>query len=286
MFRTVNVLLVDPAGRILLQERDEHAPRCPDQWGPPGGHVEDGEDHEAAAYRELAEETGVRLDPGTLRLWRDEVFRYAEEDRVAHYQLWYGQAALRDADIVCNEGRRMAFVPPEVVPGLDLWESARHFLPAFLASEAYAALAVDRVFASVALVDGRGWILMQERDEHPEIDPEKWGLPGGHVEPGEAPLDAAYRELREETGLAPDGELVEVAVALVEHRPGRVDAVHLYGAPTRATDADVVCGEGRQMVFVAPEAVPGLDLTRGAAALLPGFVGSASHASWAARAHG
>lgn len=146
--------------------------------------------------------------------------------------------------------------------------------------------AVDRVFASVALVDPRGWILMQERDEHPEIDPEKWGLPGGHVEPGEEPLAAAYRELLEETGLTPVEPLEEIGVALVQHRPGRLDAVHLYAGATAATDADVVCGEGRQMVFVAAEAVLALDLTLGAATLLPGFVGSASHTALAARAHG
>ncbi|MDO7869491.1 NUDIX domain-containing protein [Nocardioides jiangxiensis] len=146
--------------------------------------------------------------------------------------------------------------------------------------------AVDRVFASIALVDRRGWILLQERDEFPEIDPEKWGLPGGHVEPGEEPLAAAYRELLEETGLVPDGPLVEVTVALVQHRPGRLDAIHLYAGATAATDADVVCGEGRQIVFVDPADVPALDLTVGAAALLPGFIGSASHTALATGLHG
>lgn len=286
MFRTVNVLLVDAAGRVLLQERDEHAPRCPEQWGPPGGHVEEGETHEAAAYRELAEETGVVLPPGTLRLWRDEIFAYREEDRVAHYQLWVGRADLTDADVACHEGRQMTFVDPAAIPALDLWESARHFLPAFLASRDHLALAAERTFASIALVDARGWILMQERDEHPEIDPERWGLPGGHVEPGESPEHAAYRELLEETGLTPASALVEIAVVPVVHRPGRVDAVHLYAGATAAADADVVCGEGRQIVFVSPESALALDLTQGAAALLPAFVGSARHRALAAHAHG
>lgn len=140
--------------------------------------------------------------------------------------------------------------------------------------------AVDRTFASIALVDRRGWILMQERDEHPEIDPEKWGLPGGHVEPGETPAAAAVRELLEETGLVADAPLDEVAVAAVAHRPGRLDAVYLFAGATAATDADVVCGEGRQMVFVAPDAVAGLDLTAGAAALLPSFLAAGTHRAY------
>ncbi len=288
MHRVVNVLLVNRSGEVLLQERDSEAPRCPDQWGAPGGHVDEGESFEDAAYRELAEETGLELPPRSLTLWRDEVFHYREEERVARYQLWVAAVDLGDADVECHEGRQMTFVAPAVIPDLDLWESARHFLPAFLASGTYARLtgassgasgcsanrAADRTFASIALVDDRGWILMQERDELPEIDPEHWGFPGGHIEPGEAPEHAAYRELLEETGVVPDEPLELLASAPVEHRPGRLDVVHLFAARTRLTDADVVCNEGRQMTFVDPVALAGLSLTRGVQALLPRLLDS------------
>ena len=146
--------------------------------------------------------------------------------------------------------------------------------------------AVDRTFASIALVDARGWVLLQERDEHPEIDPERWGFPGGHVEPGESPLEAAHRELEEETGLVLDGALEEVAVMPVVHRPGRLDAVHLFAAPTDATDAAIRLGEGRRIIFVDPIAAAELDLTLGASLLLPHFLASAAYRALVAAAQG
>ncbi|MBE1489119.1 NUDIX domain-containing protein [Plantactinospora soyae] len=46
---------------------------------------------------------------------------------------------------------------------------------------------------------GRRWIVMVER-----ADGHGWALPGGYVDPGEDPTDAAVRELAEETGLIVD----------------------------------------------------------------------------------
>ena len=43
---------------------------------------------------------------------------------------------------------------------------------------------------------GQRWLLMVERR-----DGAGWALPGGHVDPGEDPADAAIRELAEETGV-------------------------------------------------------------------------------------
>lgn len=122
-----------------MQEKDENAPRGANQWGAPGGHVEDGEDFETAAYREIAEETGLELAPGSLRLWLDDEFSYV--DNVARYEFWTAAVTWTDDDIVVGEGRQIVFVDPERIPGLDLWPSAAHFLPQFLGSSAYAALA-------------------------------------------------------------------------------------------------------------------------------------------------
>src|SRR5262245_15928164 len=109
-------------------------------------------------------------------------------------------------------------------------------------------------FACVLLVDRRGWVLLQERDEHPVIDPEKWGLVGGHVEDGERFEPAAYRELEEETGLAlPPGTLRRWRELEVFHEAyGTLDTTQVWYAATASTDADIVVGEGRQILFVEP----------------------------------
>jgi 8-oxo-dGTP pyrophosphatase MutT (NUDIX family) len=133
------VLLVDPRGWVLLQERDEGAPRAADQWGMVGGHVEDGEDFEPAAYRELHEETGVSLPPGTLHLWRDAEYTYPDGLH-GRYHLYAAAVDLTDADIVVGEGRQIVFVDPAVAEDLDLAPSTRHFLPDFLDSDLYRSL--------------------------------------------------------------------------------------------------------------------------------------------------
>lgn len=98
---------------------------------------------------------------------------------------------------------------------------------------------VRRVFASVAVLDDRRVLLVRETEP-----PGCWNLPGGGLERGESPLDAAKREVREETGLevTPD-ELVGVyagprwvrfvfAVRAVEGTPiagDEIQSVHWVG---------------------------------------------------------
>ena len=67
----VGALVYDAAGRLLLVQRANE----PGQglWSLPGGRVEPGEDDAAALVREMAEETGLMVQPGDLigRVRRD-----------------------------------------------------------------------------------------------------------------------------------------------------------------------------------------------------------------------
>jgi 8-oxo-dGTP diphosphatase len=122
--------------------------------------------------------------------------------------------------------------------------------------------------ALVGLVDSRGWLLMQERDEHATIDPDRWGLVGGAIEPGETAESAAHRELAEETGMSA-GLVTLGTYVLACSVPDTEDRFHVYTARTRATDADVACTEGRQIVFVDPQTFDRLDLTASARRVVP-----------------
>ncbi len=62
--RAVHVLVIDDAGRLLLQKRSVRKDLQPGKWDTSvGGHVGFGQSYEEAARREAEEELGVRLEP-------------------------------------------------------------------------------------------------------------------------------------------------------------------------------------------------------------------------------
>lgn len=58
--RAAHVVVLDGAGRLYLQRRSLAKDIQPGRWDTSvGGHVDPGEDHEAAAHREMREELGL-----------------------------------------------------------------------------------------------------------------------------------------------------------------------------------------------------------------------------------
>ncbi|MCA1712355.1 MAG: NUDIX domain-containing protein [Actinobacteria bacterium] len=51
----------------------------------------------------------------------------------------------------------------------------------------------------MVVLDPDGWVLLLRYDDPPPMGVH-WSTPGGGLEPGESPREAAVRELREETG--------------------------------------------------------------------------------------
>ncbi|GAA5190037.1 (deoxy)nucleoside triphosphate pyrophosphohydrolase [Rugosimonospora acidiphila] len=123
--------------------------------------------------------------------------------------------------------------------------------------------------AVVVLVDPSGAVLMQLRDEYAPSSPNLWALPGGQIEPGETPEQAARRELLEETGLTA-GELSPLWSGLRPRDDGfpHIVTIHAFRGATDARQEDVVLGEGKAMVFVPRDKVLDRELAPSAALVL------------------
>lgn len=90
-------------------------------------------------------------------------------------------------------------------------------------------------------------LLLQLRDDIAPTFPHHWGLFGGHIEAGEDPDVAVWRELEEELQLLPQMVSAWQLGQDFPHPSG--GRVYIYYITTTATLDDLVLGEGEAMHY-------------------------------------
>lgn len=292
-WRVAGVLLVDAAGRVLLEHRDARAPTHPLKWSLVGGHIEGDETPEEAARRETFEETGLTITHPLVLFDHHMRPHDAAPDRLIERFLFCAATDATQADVVRGEGLAMTFIAPVDIFALDLHPAAAETLRAFLASPQYracreraargagngASATPTHRTISVLLVDRSGRVLLQQRDARPTVAPLKWTTLGGQIEGDETPEEAAHREVMEEAGLAITRPLVQFRherFAPAEIPDALVDWFG-FCAATDARQEDIVLGEGLQITFITPKDALALDFFPFLAPVLRDFLASAEY---------
>jgi 8-oxo-dGTP diphosphatase len=109
------VVLVDAAGRILLQLRDD-IPTIPfpGMWAIPGGMLEPGETPLACTVREVEEELGVRIPPAEVTHLMTRTRSYGIE------RTFTARLDVPAEDIALTEGQRVAWFPVADAAAMEL----------------------------------------------------------------------------------------------------------------------------------------------------------------------
>jgi 8-oxo-dGTP diphosphatase len=108
-----------------------------------------------------------------------------------------------------------------------------------------------KLVVAALIVNARGEVLLTQRREDQDL-PLYWELPGGKIEPGEAPADALRREIIEELGVEVDVGRVWDAL---HHRYPRYEVIMLVYRCVLPAGAEPRPVEVRDLAWVAPPAL-------------------------------
>ena len=124
-----SICLIRKNGRLLLQER-ALGRFGGGKWDAPGGKLRPGESPEECIVREVAEETGLRIDGATYRGSFDVYFGEHEQP---DWTVDVFSASRFDGRLRANAEGRLRWFAEDQIPYERMWASDRCWLPDLLA---------------------------------------------------------------------------------------------------------------------------------------------------------
>jgi 8-oxo-dGTP diphosphatase len=282
--RGAAVILMDPRGRVLLQQRDDRVP--PEgygRWALAGGHMEGDETPRETALREFREETGVALQ--RLRFFRTFTGVSPNDSGLVHeLHIFFADDEVEESALEHNEGITFRYWSPAETRELPINPFPRGILDAFFAHDQYlgtlAVRAPYKVGVSVIELDRWGRALLQLRDADlpPERCPNMWSIPGGLMQEGEAPDACALREFEEETGILLEDLRFFHAFRRDDDLPtALVNVQHVYYIDADLDEAEVEVLEGQAFRYFAPAQLAELEMPPHARTILERFFASTAY---------
>jgi 8-oxo-dGTP diphosphatase len=276
------ILLIAPDGSILLQQRDDDVPPAGyARWTPVGGGREPGESPRETALREFEEETGIRIE--RLRFFETVTPEAVPELLPTCLHIFFADDLVPRERMEVNEGLDFQYWHPSAFDGMKMNPGTRNLLRRFVESDAYrgtvAMAAPWKAGVGVIQLDRWGRVLLQLRDEDLPADrfPDMWSIPGGIMDPEEAPDAAAFREFEEETGtLLPNLDLFRV-YRKAEIPGSLTDIYHVYFIDADLEEDLIEVREGQAFKYFTPEETTSLTVPPPIRTVLEQFFTSTSY---------
>lgn len=107
---------------------------------------------------------------------------------------------------------------------------------------------------SLAFLTNQDNILLYLRDDRPDISyPGYWALLGGEIEPGESPLDAVRREIREEIGCEARGLILVRKFDVVNNPMCDDHTIYLFSGKIDRKLEEMRLTEGQELRYFTLE---------------------------------